>query len=93
MGGANLQCVSSSDVAMLDESSRSWKRVSLLSSPRKGVAVVLLDADTILVFGGTTSGKDVAGAKAHSITTVEKGRATLTQRAAAFPEGNQCSIL
>ena len=77
MGGRNHQDASTSDVVMLDESTNKWNTVSSLSSPRFGVAVVPIDSDTILVLGGCTGGTDVAGAKAHSITTVEKGRATL----------------
>ena len=95
MGGNDLQDVLTSDVAMLDESTNKWNTVSSLSSPRFNVAVVPIDSDTILVLGGCTGGEDVAGAKAHSITTVEKGRATLTQRTAAInipTEDTQCSI-
>ena len=77
MGGCDFQKVPTSDVAMLDESTNKWNTVSSLSSPRFSVAVVPIDSDTILVLGGSTGGRGVAGAKAHSITTVEKGRATL----------------
>ena len=47
-----------------------------LSNPRSNVAVVPIDSDTILVIGGISGGQGVAGAKAYSITAVEKGRAT-----------------
>ena len=91
--GGNLQYVPTSDVAMLDESTNKWNTVSSLSSPRNCVAVVPIDSDTILVLGGTTGGEGVAANKASSVTTVEKGRATLTQRTAAIPtEDTQCSI-
>ena len=91
--GGKVQGVPTSDVAMLDESTNKWNTVSSLSSPRFHVAVVPIDSDTILVLEGSTGGEGVAGAKAHSITTVEKGRATLTQRTAAIPtEDTQCSI-
>ena len=75
--GGHFQYVAISDFAMLDESSKSWKRISSLSSPRKYVAVVPITKDTILVLGGSTGGKGAAECMAHSITTVEKGRATL----------------
>ena len=91
--GGSIQGVPTSDVAMLDDSSNKWMKVASLSSPRVNVAVVPIDSDTILVFGGCTGGIGVTGAMAHSITTVEKGRATLTQRAASIPtEDTQCSI-
>ncbi|XP_065884887.1 uncharacterized protein [Dysidea avara] len=91
--GGSFQGILTSDVAMLDDSCKNWKRVSSLSGPRKHVGIVPIDSDTILVFGGTTGGKGIAEAKAHSITTMEKGRATLIQRAAAIPtEDTQCSI-
>ena len=77
MGGRDLQGVPTSDVAMLDESANKWNTASSLSSPRKHVAVVPIDSDTILVLGGCTGGRGATESKAHSITTVEKGRATL----------------
>ena len=77
MGGCDTQKVPTSDVAMLDGSTNKWNTVSSLSSPRYHVAVVPIDFDTILVLGGCTGGRSVSGAKAHSITTVEKGKATL----------------
>ena len=77
MGGCDHQSVPTSDVAMLDESTNKWNIVSSLSSPRKHVAVVPIDSDTILVLGGSTGRRGVAEALAHSITTAEKGRATL----------------
>ena len=91
MGGRDLQAgIPTSDIAMLEESTKSWKT---LSSPRKHVAVVPIDNETVLVLGGSTGGESVAGTKDHSITMVEKGRATLTQRAAAIhTEDIQCSI-
>ena len=93
MGGHDLQNVPTSDVAMLDDSSKKWIKVASLSSPRLSVAVVPITSDTILALGGSTTGRDIAGAKEHSITTVAKGRATLTQTAAAIPtEDTQCSI-
>ena len=94
MGGDDLHDVPTSDVVMLDNSGDNWEKVASLSSPRDCVAVVPIDSNTILVLGGSTGGEGVAGAKAHSITTVEKGRATLTQRTAAIPmefEATQCS--
>jgi len=94
MGGRNL--LPTSDVAMLDDSSNQWQRVASLSSPRSNAAVVPINSDTILLLGGISDGVDVAGAKAHSITTVEKGKATLTQRACTTPaiptEDRECSI-
>ena len=93
IGGHDLQYVPTSSITMLDDFSLKWKRVSFLSSPRHSVAAVSIDPDTILIIGGCTGGEDVVGAKTHSITTVEKGTATLTQRAAAIPtEGTKCSI-
>ena len=91
MGGI-VQGVPTSDVAMLDESTNKWNTVSSLSSPRDSVAVVPIDSDTILVLGGCTGGRGVAGALAHSITTVEKGKATLHKVADILTEDTHCSI-
>ena len=88
MGGIDLQYAPTSDVAMLDDSRNKWKRIASLSSPREYLSVVPIDSDTILVLGGTKGGKDVEANKASSVTTVEKGRAALTQRAAAIPIEN-----
>ena len=91
--GGSIKGVPISDVAVLDESSKTWKKVSSLSSPRDCVALVLLDADTILVLGGSTGGVGITEAMEHSITTMEKGRVNLMQRAAAIPsQDSQCSI-
>ena len=93
MGGHDLQYVPTSDVAMLDDSRNKWKRIASLSSPRTCLSAVPIDSDTILVLGGTKGGKGAAANKASSVTTVEKGRATLTQKTAAIPtEDTQCSI-
>ena len=93
MGGFDHRCVPTSDVAMLDDYRNKWKRIASLSNPRTCLSAVPIDSDTILVLGGTKGGKGVTANKASSVTTVEKGRATLTQRAAAIPtEDTQCSI-
>jgi len=83
MGGKALDVpIRTSDVAVLHDSGKTWKRVASLSSPRDCVAIVPINSDTILVLGGCTGGEGVAGAMAHSITTVEKGKIT---RAANIP--------
>ena len=95
MGGRDLQCAPTSNVDVLDDSSKSWKTIASLSSRRDCIAVVPIDTNSILVLGGCTGGENVAGAQAHSITTVEKGRAILTPsgKAAAIPtEDTRCSI-
>ena len=93
IGGSDPQGAPISDISMLDDSSNKWKRVSALSSPRSNVAVVPIDSDTILVLGGCTGGKGTEEAMAHSITTVEKGRSTLTHEVAAIStEDSYCII-
>ena len=85
--------VPTSDVFMLDYSNNIWKKVASLSSPRFNVVVVPTDLDTIFVFGGSTGGEGAAGAKANSISMVQKGRAALTHEVAAIPtESYKCSI-
>jgi len=94
IGGMDSQFIPTSDVAMLDDSSKTWKRISSLSSPRSNVVVVSVNFDTILVLGGCTGGKNAAGAKANSITTVEKGRITPIKREAdnSSADNTRCSI-
>ena len=93
MGGHDLQYVPTSDVAMLDDSRNKWKRIASLSNPRAYLSAVPIDSDTIFVLGGTKGGQGAAANRASSVTTVEKGIVTLTQRAAAIPtEDTWCSI-
>jgi len=76
------------DVVMLDYYSYKWKKMASLSSFKTGIAVLSINSDTILVLGGSTGQDD-------SITTVEKGRATLTQAVPATPteDTRACSIV
>ena len=90
--GGSLQGVptAAADVAMLKQS---WSKVASLSSPRRSVAVVPINCDSILVIGGTTGGKTSKEAEAHSMTTVEKGTIKRSHTVAAIPtQDTQCII-
>ena len=90
IGGDDLQDVPTADVAMLKQS---WSKVASLSSPRRSVAVVPINCDSILVIGGTTGGKTVEEDDAHSMTTVEKGTVKRSHTVAAIPtQDTQCII-
>ena len=92
IGGGDLQDVPTTDVAMLKQS---WSKVASLSSPRHSVAVVSIDCDSILVIGGTTGGKTYEEAKAHSMTTVEKGTVKRSHPVSVLPTQDthaQCTI-
>ena len=90
IGGDDLQCVPTADVAMLKQS---WSKVASLSSARTGVAVVPINCDSILVIGGTTGGKTGEEVKAHSMTAVEKGTVKRSHTVAAIPtQDTQCII-
>ena len=72
---------------------QSWSKVASLSSPRHAVAVVPINCDSILVIGGTTGEKTIKEAKAHSVTTVEKGTVKRSHTVAAIPtQDTQCII-
>ena len=71
--GGNIHYVPTSDVAILDIMKNKWNRLASLSTARDCVAVVPISHESILVIGGCTGGKGVPGAKAHSISSVEKG--------------------
>ena len=58
----NIQYVRTADVAILDITKNTWNRVASLSTPRHCVAVVPISHDSILIIGGCTGGKGVAGA-------------------------------
>ncbi|XP_065884376.1 uncharacterized protein [Dysidea avara] len=78
IGGLDIQGVPTSDITMLDYSSHTWKRVASLSSPRDSVAVVSINCEAIIVLGGISTGS-LRPPRPQYLTTVEKGRATLTK--------------
>ena len=91
IAGGDLQGVPTADVAMLKQSA--WSKVASLSSPRTTVAVVPINCESILVIGGTTSCTTYEDAKAHCITTVEKGRVKRSHTVAAIStQDTQCII-
>jgi len=93
IGGGDDQFVPTSDVAILDITKKTWYKVASLSTARHCVAVVPISSESILVIGGCTGGEGVAGAKEHSITTVEKGTVTLNHTVATRPtHGSTCII-
>ena len=93
IGGGDIQDVLTSDVAILDITKNKWNRLASLSTARDCVAVVPISHESILVIGGCTGGKGVAGAKAHSITSVEKGTISVSHTVATMPtQDSTCSI-
>ena len=77
IGGSDMQRVPTVDIQVLDVPNNSWKKIASLTTARSATAVVPINHDSILVIGGTTGGKGIEGAMAHSISTVEKGTARL----------------
>ena len=93
IGGHDIQGVPTSDVAILDITKNKWDRVASLHTARLCVAVVPINQDSILVIGGTTGGKDVAGAKANCVSTVEKGTVSVSHTVATMPaQDSTCTI-
>ena len=93
IGGHDTQCVPTSDVAIHDITKKTWIRVASLSIARACVAVVPINHGSIFIIGGTTGCEGIAGAKAHSITTVEKGTVTLSHTVATMPtQDSTCTI-
>ena len=76
IGGKNYG-VKTDDIRVLDVPNSSWKKIASLTTARSATAVVPINHDSILVIGGTTGGRGIEGAKAHSISTVEKGTVRL----------------
>ena len=74
---ANQGSVCTSDVTLYDVPKNSWRKVDSLTTARDCVSVSLIKKYTIIVIGGTTSGADVEGAKASSLTIVEIGNIVL----------------
>ena len=93
IGGSDIQDDPTSDVAILDITKNKWNRLASLSTPRKHIAVVPISHESILVIGGCTGGKDIAGAKAHCINSVEKGTISVSHTVATMPtQDSTCSI-
>ena len=93
--GGSIQGVSTSDVAILDIMKNKWNRIASLSTARDCAAVVPISHESILVIGGCTGGKDIAGAKAHSTNSVEKGTisTSVSHTVATMPtQDSTCSI-
>ena len=76
IGGKN-HGVKTDNIRVLDVPNNSWKKIALLTTARSNTAVVPINCDSILVIGGTTGGRGIEGAKAHSISKVEKGTVRL----------------
>ena len=77
IGGYDVQYVRTDDIRVLDVPNNSWKKILSLTSAKSATAVVPINHDSILVIGGTTGGRGPKEAKAHSISTVEKGTVRL----------------
>ena len=77
IGGDDGQYVPTDDIRVLDVPNNSWKKIASLTTARIATAVVSINHDFILVIGGYTGGRGIEGAKAHSISTVEKGTVRL----------------
>ena len=91
--GGSIRGVPTSDVAILDIIKNKWDRLASLQAARSYVAVVPISHDSILVIGGSTGGKGVAGAKANCISTVEKGTVSVSQTVATMPtQDSTCTI-
>ena len=73
IGGGDINCVPTSDITMYNVCEDKWKKVGSLKSARDSVGVALLNKYTLIVIGGANGGKDIEGAKEHSLTTVEIG--------------------
>jgi len=75
VGGEDQSGTTTSDIKMYDESSKSWKNISSLSSARSQVAIAAVHNNAIIVIGGCTKGGN--NAVSSSLTTVELGQAEL----------------
>ena len=77
IGGRDKQGVATIDITVLDVPNNSWKKIASLTTARSATAIVPINHDSILVIGGTTGGRDIKEAMAHSISRVEKGSVRL----------------
>ena len=56
VGGRDQSGTTTSDIKMYDDSSKSWKNISSLSSARSQVAIAAVNNNAIIVIGGYTKG-------------------------------------
>ena len=75
--GGHEQCIPTVDIRVLDGPNNFWKKIASLTTARVATAVVFINPDSFLVIGGHTGGRGPKEAKAHSISTVEKGTVRL----------------
>ena len=78
VGGEDQSNITISDIKMYDDSSKSWKNISSLSSARSQVAIATVNNNAIIVIGGYTKGGNADDHRSSSVTTVELGQAQLT---------------
>ncbi|XP_065908240.1 uncharacterized protein [Dysidea avara] len=77
VGGQDQSGTKTSNIKMYDDSSKSWKNISSLSSARSEVAIAAVNNNAIIVIGGTTKGGSVDNALSSHLTAVELGQAQL----------------
>ena len=73
--GGEDQSATTSDIKMYDDSSKSWKNISSLSSARSHVAIAAVNSNAIIVIGGSTKGGSEVDRNSSIVTTVELGQA------------------
>jgi len=77
VGGSDQSSSATSDIKMYDNSSKSWKNISSLSSARSRVAIAAINNNAIIVIGGYTKGGSIDNRNSSSVTAVELGQAQL----------------
>lgn len=61
-------------IHMLDVSNNTWKIIGYLSTARCGIGIALINADTIIVIGGSTKPNSIDSALDYSSDVVERGQ-------------------
>ena len=74
--GEDQSGTTTSDIKMYDDSRKSWKNISSLSSARSTVAIAAVNNNAIIVIGGYSIGRSV---ESSILTTVELGQAELIE--------------
>ena len=77
VGGSDQSGTTTSDIKIYDDSSKSWKNISSLSSARSQVAIAAVNNNAIVVIGGYTKGDSVDNRHSSSVATVELGQVQL----------------
>ena len=77
IGGEDTTSATTANIKIYNDSSKSWKGIKSLTSPRSYAAVAAISSDSVIVIGGCTLGGSGGNWNSSSLKLVELGQAEL----------------